>query len=305
MDTTGRRYSLKIGAVPTDDLMGLVLLTLLLLVGIVWLHDASWFAPIRFLLGSLYVLYLPGYCLTAALFPSPADLDPIERVGLNCGFSVALIPLIAWVLDQLSLGLHVGVLVLAEYLLMGGCLVIALVRRALLATPDALPPPSGQTTGWWQRLAHPTKVAWIGLLGIVVVAGGLLRWPPVATTGYTTEFYMMGVPGRAELFPQSATVNQPVTVWGGIRNEADAERAYHVEIWVSEPYGTGTRYRAASTEAITLAPGEQWQAPLTWTLSRSGADQQIEILLFAEGQLSPYRRLQFWMHGVAEGEATP
>ena len=36
-------------------------------------------AFVRLALGLAYVLYVPGYCLTAALFPRTEDLDGIER----------------------------------------------------------------------------------------------------------------------------------------------------------------------------------------------------------------------------------
>ena len=48
----------------------------------------------RTLLGLPLVLFLPGYALVSALFPSREGLDDIERVALGFGLSLALIPLI-------------------------------------------------------------------------------------------------------------------------------------------------------------------------------------------------------------------
>lgn len=306
MDTTGRTYALKLSAIPTDDLIRIVFLTLLLLIGVAWVKDVPFLAPLRFLLGSIYVLYLPGYCLTAALFPHATDLDPIERVGLNTGFSVALIPVVAWILDQFSFGLQLWAILLAEYLLISGFLVIALLRRAIWAAqPSYLPPSPQQPRGWLQNLSATAKVGWLGLIGVLLVTGVLLYLQPVSATGHTTEFYMVGAQNRAEGFPQGAVVGQPVAVTVGIVNEAHAHHTYHIEVWVSEPNGTGVRYRATTSESIALTSGERWQFPLTWMLSRSGYDQQIEIVLFIEGQTTPYRRLQFWMEGIAESESDP
>src|SRR3954447_12630130 len=44
--------------------------------------------PLRLLLGLAYVLYIPGYCLAAALFPGADDLDQFERIALSFGLSV-------------------------------------------------------------------------------------------------------------------------------------------------------------------------------------------------------------------------
>ncbi len=41
------------------------------------------------------VLFIPGYCLIAALFPKNDDIGLSERIALSVGLSLALIPLIA------------------------------------------------------------------------------------------------------------------------------------------------------------------------------------------------------------------
>ena len=44
----------------------------------------------RYLLGSIFVLLLPGYSLIKALFPTK-ELDNIERISLSIGMSLALV----------------------------------------------------------------------------------------------------------------------------------------------------------------------------------------------------------------------
>ena len=52
----------------------------------------------RYLLGSLFVLFLPGYTFIKALFPAK-QLDSIERTALSIGMSLALVPMIGLLLN--------------------------------------------------------------------------------------------------------------------------------------------------------------------------------------------------------------
>jgi len=59
------------------------------------------FVLLRYVLGSLYVLYLPGSMLTETLCPEPEDLKPLERLSLSIGSSLAIVVSIGLVLDFL------------------------------------------------------------------------------------------------------------------------------------------------------------------------------------------------------------
>jgi len=52
------------------------------------------------------VLFLPGYALIAALFPSKNDLDGIERLALSFGLSIAVVPLIGLGLNFTPFGIR-------------------------------------------------------------------------------------------------------------------------------------------------------------------------------------------------------
>ena len=61
---------------------------------------------IRWLLGSILVLYLPGYALLQLLFPKGSEIDSLERFALNIGLSLALVPLIGLVLNYTPWGIR-------------------------------------------------------------------------------------------------------------------------------------------------------------------------------------------------------
>lgn len=48
----------------------------------------------RWLLGSIFVLYLPGYALLQLLFAKGSEINSLERFALSIGASLAVVPLI-------------------------------------------------------------------------------------------------------------------------------------------------------------------------------------------------------------------
>jgi len=60
----------------------------------------------RYAVGSLFVLYLPGFALIEALYPKREDLEPLERLALSIGLSLALVPLVGLVLNYTPWGIR-------------------------------------------------------------------------------------------------------------------------------------------------------------------------------------------------------
>jgi len=75
---------------------------------------------IRYVLGTLFVLWLPGYAFIKALFPqqhpiktSEKDLDIIERTALSVGMSLALVPMVGLLLNYTPWGIRLTPIVLS------------------------------------------------------------------------------------------------------------------------------------------------------------------------------------------------
>lgn len=60
----------------------------------------------RYLLGSVFVLALPGYSFIKALFPTK-ELDNIERTALSIGMSLALVPIAGLFLNYTPWGIRI------------------------------------------------------------------------------------------------------------------------------------------------------------------------------------------------------
>ena len=75
---------------------------------------------IRYALGTIFVLWLPGYAFMRALFPEqPAaktdekDIDTIERTALSIGISLALVPMVGLLLNYTPWGINLTPIVLS------------------------------------------------------------------------------------------------------------------------------------------------------------------------------------------------
>lgn len=63
------------------------------------------FIYVRYVLGSLFVLFLPGYSLIRVLFPKK-ELNNIERYALSIGMSIALVPITGLILNYSPWGIR-------------------------------------------------------------------------------------------------------------------------------------------------------------------------------------------------------
>lgn len=60
---------------------------------------------IRYVLGAIFVLWLPGYSFIKVLFPTK-EIDNIERIALNIGVSLVLVPITGLFLNYTPWGIR-------------------------------------------------------------------------------------------------------------------------------------------------------------------------------------------------------
>lgn len=68
----------------------------------------GWASILRWVLASIFVLYLPGFSVTEALFPKRSQLSSVERLALGIGLSMAIAPITGFVLDYSPWGIQIG-----------------------------------------------------------------------------------------------------------------------------------------------------------------------------------------------------
>jgi len=84
---------------------------------------------LRYAVGSLSVLYLPGSALIEALYPKKEDLEPLERLALSIGLSLALVPLVGLVLNYTPWGIRLNPIFASLSLLTIALAVVAVYRK--------------------------------------------------------------------------------------------------------------------------------------------------------------------------------
>ena len=86
-------------------ILAFLLATLLLIYA---LPSIEAFTYSRYLVGSVFVLYVPGFVVVEALYSSRKDLDELERLVISVGLSLTLVPLLALVLAYTPWGVSLG-----------------------------------------------------------------------------------------------------------------------------------------------------------------------------------------------------
>jgi uncharacterized membrane protein len=87
----------------------------------------------RWVLGSVFVLFIPGYVAVEALFPKGRELDGIERLALSVGLSLALVPLVGLLLNYTPWGIRLDPIMASLTILTIGLALVAFARRFRLS----------------------------------------------------------------------------------------------------------------------------------------------------------------------------
>jgi hypothetical protein len=84
---------------------------------------------LRWVLGSVFVLFMPGYVAVEALFPKGGELDGLERFALSIGLSLALVPLVGLLLNFTPWGIRLIPIMVSLVILTTGLSLVGLARR--------------------------------------------------------------------------------------------------------------------------------------------------------------------------------
>jgi hypothetical protein len=93
------------------------------------LPSGSPFVVLRWVLGSLFVLFIPGYLAVGALFPKGDELGKIERLALSVGLSLALVALVGLLLNYTPWGIRLDPIMFSLTTLTIALAAIGLLRR--------------------------------------------------------------------------------------------------------------------------------------------------------------------------------
>jgi hypothetical protein len=93
---------------------------------------------IRYALGTIFILWLPGYTLIKALFPEK-ELDTIERISLSLGLSLALVPIVGLLLNYTPFGIRLAPITLSLLALTITFATAAIIREHQINLKQSIP----------------------------------------------------------------------------------------------------------------------------------------------------------------------
>ena len=103
-------------------------ITTITLVSIYFIPSSAPWPTIRYIVGGIFLLIMPGFSILQLLFPTK-DISNLERFALSLGLSLALLPLIGLVFAYTPFGIHLHPLVFLLSLLCNSLSTIGVYRK--------------------------------------------------------------------------------------------------------------------------------------------------------------------------------
>lgn len=300
-----------------SDLKTVYLWVFLALAGIYALIISE--SPLRVVFVLPLILFIPGYLLTAALFPARDDLDRIERTVLSFGVSIAVVPLFGFALNYTPWGIgldSIAVTLLAFSLVVG---ITARFRRRELPEENRFTVPFAMyrasareefSGGSAARFDHALSVVLIAAVLIAAAATVFIITVPKEGEKFT-EFYILGPRGKAADYPTEFMSGTPQTVIIGIGNHEYRDITYTVETFAVESRFNNATNQSTIVSAtpldrfsVTVLHNQTVEQPYSFRIMDPDTNR-IEFLLFKEPPPdniprntlaeAGYRNLHLWL----------
>ena len=243
----------------------------------------------RIILGLPFLLFFPGYTLMAALFPKKGSLGGVERLALSFGLSIAVVPLMGFVLNFTPWGIRLYPILISLAVFILAASGVAWYRRGKLAPEERFRVSFNIRLPSWQGQSMPDKVLSVVLAVAIVGAIGTLGYV-VATPRVEerfTEFYILGPDGKAENYPTELKVGEEGRVIVGIVNHEQEKASYRVEVWID---GEGR-----DEIMVELEPEGKWEQEVGFVPQKAGEGQKVEFVLYKDGEPYFEEPLHLWI----------
>jgi hypothetical protein len=244
---------------------------------VVTLLGVSHPAP-RLLLGLPLTIVLPGYALTAALFPYPS-ITGLDRALYTLGLSLCAIILAGFALHLSPWGLTAETwAVILAYVTLGGC-IVAFLRRQLLAAPPQVAQPDAADA---PAPAYGLSLGQGLLFGLAIVV-------------------VIGAVGLAQAEAQQRPAADVLQLWMLPDDDASGP-ALRIGVNTVGPAAGTFRlqlmrdgYRIHEWPAITLGPDERWEDRLSLARQQPGAGAFEARLSRVDDPHTTIRQVSIWL----------
>ncbi|MDI6644103.1 MAG: DUF1616 domain-containing protein [Methanobacteriaceae archaeon] len=249
---------------------------------------------VRTVLGLMFILFIPGYSLIAALFPRKQDLDGIERLALSFGLSIAITPLIGLILNYTPFGIRLDPILITLSLVTFLLIATAFLRRRRIPEDERFHLNLGVhfqhlKSSFNQESRLDKILSVILIISIILAISATIYIIVTPKEGEKfTEFYILGSGGKASDYPTNLTVGQSGKLIVGVVNHEYSNVTYNLLVRFN-----GT---PVTSRNITLAHEKKWEQLITFNATNPGANQKLELLLYKlPDKQKPYRSLHLWV----------
>lgn len=269
-----------------NELLLISIIIVLLIIVITFFPSSA----LRMVLGLPFLLFFPGYTLTAALFPRKNQLDSIERLALSFGLSIVVVPLSGLILNYTAWGITLYSILISVTIFILAISIIAWFRRRRFDEADRFIISLDLSLAPWKGQGLVDKTLSVILMVTVLGAIGTFVYVIAAPSvgERFTEFYILGPEGKAEGYTKELVVGEEAKLTVGIINQEHATVSYRVEVTID-----GARY--GEIGPVVLDYEGTWKGEISFMLTQLGDSQKVEFLLYKQGQSEAYRSLHLWV----------
>jgi len=283
---------------PVDIILCMVWSTILLPVALLNVEGI-----IRVILGLPFILFIPGYVLIYALFPSKKTdkgIDVIERIALSFGLSIAVVPLIGLGLNYTPWGIRLEPILISIFIFVIGVGLIAFYRwkktdadeRFTVSFRFSLPSSENRVD---------KALTFILAIAIIIAIASVVYVIAVPKAGERfTEFYLLNTDRQADNYPTNLTVGEEASVIIGVVNHEYRTITYTIGIWLinqttilneSTQENEAIYTHAWFMDMLTVTLNHtaididtqwkpQWEYNYTFSIDKPGEQVKLAFLLF-------------------------
>ena len=124
------------------------------------------------------------------------------------------------------------------------------------------------------------------ILGGIVSLGFTIA-SPASGRGFT-EFYIVGLDGKAGSYPKDTVIGEEGEVRIGIISRERETASYRIAIEIEG-------IKQTETGLLTLAPDEKWEGIIGFKPQRIGDNQKVVFILYKNEVIQPYLELFLWV----------
>ena len=140
----------------------------------------------------------------------------------------------------------------------------------------------------WRGVALDKSLSIVMIIAILSALGMLAYIISVPKIEEFTEFYLLGLEGKATGYPTTMAVEDEVKVVVGIVNYEGEEVSYRLEVKVDGK-------KKGTIEPIVLDNEQKWEETVGFTVDRAGLNQKVEFLLYKQQENEIYQSLYLWV----------